>query len=1058
MGGSNDHRERRRRLVFDRPFYYYECFSTLDSGISGGSNDLIRRWLMKKHSTAIMSALIPVCVLLLVGGQPAQGESIITEIIRGGLAQPTEVAVDAAGNVYIAGSDSNNAYKITPAGVVTEIITGAGDGAGNVLEYPYGIAVDLAGNVYVTGLSSNNAFKISPGGAITQIINNTGDGEGNRLIRPTSIAVDATGNVFVTGWFTNNAFKITPAGVITKIIDYFGDGVGNSFSYPGGITIDAVGNAYVAATASNNAFKITPAGVINEIIDLREIDPSSHLTGPRDVAVDVEGNVYVSGGSSYHVFKITPAGTITTIIDWTGDGEGNLLSLPFGIAVDPAGNAYVTGWYSDNAFKITPAGAIIEIINATGDGEGKTFAGAHSIAVDASGIAYVTGSKSNNAFEIVTDCNNNDIPDATDIENGTSLDANANGTPDECDCDEDEDCTDDLFCTGVEECVGSLCRTSGRPCIEPSQPLCDEARAVCVECLGDGDCDNTNAACNAPDTCNALGHCEKNWALDGSSCSDSLYCNGEDTCLGGACMHTGDPCNDSKLFCHELDDTCSDRPTFKLIYSNRSHDFLFTPRPTGVRAADDILTEAADNCRITALRLRVTGRVPGGGGSFTARVRLWDRCLAESEASVIPGTEVTFADLADDASIDHDLLLPMPNHSIELPPSFWIEVGFSTRRGSWYVGQPGVVGFSLDRYHHPLEGCDTWFGGWPEFPRASMNVEVFSERTCETSLAAYHAGPPTAAVFVPPNDPQPRVADDLTLAVDPCELRAYELSLRGIAGPYTASIDLREQLGDGPIPGTERVFEGRGAGSIETARFSFEPGIILPKQLWMTWQTSRPSTGATIAVMGGIGSSGPTYAGLNFPGFPGWNPTLTLPNGVAAIFALSVFCRADDTVGACCVSDGDCRMLSEDQCLGLDATFVGGRCLGDVDQDGVPDACDQCSSLDINDSDGDSVVDDCDACSLSDVRELLVVNACITKVGNTHFADGCTMSDKLTACGAPEANHGKFVSCVVQLTKEWRQQGLLEDNDVGQIVKCAAARTERGSPTRRRVGESNGRR
>ncbi len=76
----------------------------------------------------------------------------------------------------------------------------------------------------MTGNTSSNAFKITPGGVITEIIDGTGDGASNQLFFPEAIAVDRSGNVYVTGLFSDNAFKITPGGVITEIIDFTGDG------------------------------------------------------------------------------------------------------------------------------------------------------------------------------------------------------------------------------------------------------------------------------------------------------------------------------------------------------------------------------------------------------------------------------------------------------------------------------------------------------------------------------------------------------------------------------------------------------------------------------------------------------------------------------------------------------------------------------------------------------------------------------------------------------------------------------------------------------------------
>jgi hypothetical protein len=166
--------------------------------------------------------------------------------------------VDSSGNLYVAGFLSNNVFKITPGGSITEIIDGTGDGAGKALEGSFHVAVDLSNNVYVTGALSNNVFQITPGGTITEIIDTTGDGAGQALVYPRGVATDANSNVYVVGAFSDNAFQITPGGTITQIIDETA-GIPQNYGFADGghVAVAPSGDIYVTAIATNNVFRIS---------------------------------------------------------------------------------------------------------------------------------------------------------------------------------------------------------------------------------------------------------------------------------------------------------------------------------------------------------------------------------------------------------------------------------------------------------------------------------------------------------------------------------------------------------------------------------------------------------------------------------------------------------------------------------------------------------------------------------------------------------------------------------------------------------------------------------
>jgi cysteine-rich repeat protein len=178
------------------------------------------------------------------------------------------VATASDGSLYVTGRQSDNAFRIDPNGLLTEIIDSSGAGAGNTLNAPHGIAVDAAGNVYIAGFSSNNGFKIDPNRAITEIIDPNGDGAGHALEGPLGIAATPGGTVYIVGSISDNVFRIEPGGAITQIMDSTGDGVGHMLNGPIGVALDAAGKLYVTGRWSNNGFKVEFCG--DGVIDFGE--------------------------------------------------------------------------------------------------------------------------------------------------------------------------------------------------------------------------------------------------------------------------------------------------------------------------------------------------------------------------------------------------------------------------------------------------------------------------------------------------------------------------------------------------------------------------------------------------------------------------------------------------------------------------------------------------------------------------------------------------------------------------------------------------------------------
>jgi sugar lactone lactonase YvrE len=172
------------------------------------------------------------------------------------------VAVDADDNVYVADTTNHKIRKITPAGVVTTLAgagtIGSADGASGVAQFfgPNAVAVDSAGNVYVADTNNNRIRKVTPAGVVSTLAGSTfgfadGTGAAAKFNEPFGVAVDGAGNVYVADSQNFRVRKVTPAGVVTTLAgaaNDFADGVGTSarFSLVYGIAIDTAGTIYVA--------------------------------------------------------------------------------------------------------------------------------------------------------------------------------------------------------------------------------------------------------------------------------------------------------------------------------------------------------------------------------------------------------------------------------------------------------------------------------------------------------------------------------------------------------------------------------------------------------------------------------------------------------------------------------------------------------------------------------------------------------------------------------------------------------------------------------------------
>ena len=280
------------------------------------------------NSTGTVLATVPIYGVG-TGPQVAYGPGGTQSNVGSGYSTPKGVAVDAAGNVYVADATAvfvnspgpspyaGSIYKLTTGGTRTTL--------GGPFAYPVAVAVDGAGNVYVADSNAAAVGKIPPVGTQTTI--------GSGFSDPVGVAVDGAGNVYVADMGNVAVYKITPGGAQTT--------VGNGFSQPASVAVDGAGNVYVADPGVPAVYKITPSGTQTTV--------SSGISKPEAVAVDAAGSVYIFDQNSGTVYEVTPGGTESTVATGFGGQAG--------MAVDAAGNLYVADTSNVRVVKIDRAEA-----------------------------------------------------------------------------------------------------------------------------------------------------------------------------------------------------------------------------------------------------------------------------------------------------------------------------------------------------------------------------------------------------------------------------------------------------------------------------------------------------------------------------------------------------------------------------------------------------------------------------------------------------------------------------------------------------------------------------
>lgn len=322
---------------------------------------------------------------------------------------PAGVAMDAAGNVYVADEAGPTIRKITPTGMVSTLagmpgVAGFQDGVGTSARFrsPSAVAVDGEGNVYVADSGNHAIRKVSPGGTVTTLAGQgscgaeDGMAAGARFCDPQGIAVDGAGNLYVADYWNHTVRKIDATSMVTTLAGQAGagffpvDGVGTGarLTFPAGIAVDADGNVWVADSDLSTTFgydppprrtlrRISPTGVVTTVAGLPHQDGHAdgygavaRFNSPRGLTVDPAGNLFIADRWNQTIRRMAPSGEVTTHAGFAPDlgqvdGKGPLARFhyPSSLAADGQGNVYV----ADQALrKVSPDGDVATLGSGAG--------------------------------------------------------------------------------------------------------------------------------------------------------------------------------------------------------------------------------------------------------------------------------------------------------------------------------------------------------------------------------------------------------------------------------------------------------------------------------------------------------------------------------------------------------------------------------------------------------------------------------------------------------------------------------------------------------------------
>ena len=246
------------------------------------------------------------------------------------LGKPTGIAMDGAGDLFIADIENSRVVEIPAGGGAAQAITPTVNGI--PLNNPAGIAVDGAGDLFIADVYNWRVVEVPAGGGAATVIAPTVNG--TPLNNPVDVALDSAGDLFIADTWNNRIVEVSISGATTVIAPTVN---GLTLSYPSGIAVDGAGDLFIADTLNNRVVEVPAYG--NPASAISPAANGTPLNYPSGIVVDGAGDLFIADTLNNRVVEVPRDGSAATAFAPTINGI--TLAYPNGIMLNGAGDLFV---------------------------------------------------------------------------------------------------------------------------------------------------------------------------------------------------------------------------------------------------------------------------------------------------------------------------------------------------------------------------------------------------------------------------------------------------------------------------------------------------------------------------------------------------------------------------------------------------------------------------------------------------------------------------------------------------------------------------------------------